>query len=75
MDIEIIAHSSIVEQVTAQFPAEERMYVRQYIDELVNKEVARLLKEKDGVFIITDSVLEARRETRNEGKSFGIYSG
>jgi hypothetical protein len=75
MDIEIIAHSSIVEQVTSQFPTEERMYVRQVIDELVNTEVARLLKEKDGVFILTDSVLEARRQTRNEGKSFGIYFG
>jgi len=75
MDIEIIAHSSIVEQVETQFPAEERMYVRQYIDELVNKEVARLLKEKDGVFILTDSVIQARRQTRNEGKSFGIYFG
>jgi len=75
MDIEIIAHSSIVAQVESFFPASERMYLGQHIDQLVAKEVARLLKEKDGVFILTDSVIEARRQTRYEGKSFGIYFG
>ena len=73
MDIEVISYSSIEAQITAQFPVEERMYVGQHIDHMVQVEVARLIKEKDGVFIYTDSVIEARREVRNEGKSFGIY--
>lgn len=75
MDIEIIAHSTIVDSITSTFSAEGRMYNGQHIDQLVEQEVARLLKEKDGVFILTGSVLDARRQTRNEGKTFGIYFG
>lgn len=73
-DIETVWVSQLIERELEAFPHEVRRtemnYIRPAVTHRVEMEIARLLKENDGMAVMTDSILEARREARAEGKKF-----
>jgi hypothetical protein len=77
-DIEVVWASSLKENALSVFPKDvincsvDGHYVRQAVHHQVSMEIARLVKDNDGMVIYTDSLLEARREARAEGKKFVI---
>lgn len=77
-DIQVVWASALEEKALSVFPKSvindsiDGHYVRQAVQHQVAMEIARLVKENDGMAIYTDSILEARREARAEGKKFVI---
>jgi hypothetical protein len=75
-DIKVVWASSLKADALSVFPKSNDSidvhYVRQAVQHQVQMEIARLVKENDGMIIVTDSILEARREARAEGKKFVI---
>ena len=77
-DIQVVWASALEEKALSAFPKSvindsiDGHYVRQAVHQQVSMEVARLIKEENALCIVTDSILEARREARAEGKKFVI---
>jgi hypothetical protein len=79
-DIEVVFASNLEMEAFEAFQAGvishsvdgEYHYVRQAVRIQVEIEIARLIKEKDGIIVECDSIFQARREARAEGKKFVI---